>query len=146
VKSINVTTPMLVAPLVKLAEREVSVEQFDYLSVVGSLLYIANCVRCDIAYAVGCLARYAMTPGHAHVKAVKRVVKYLYSTKKLGITFYRDPVDTEGLSHNEVLVYENGLHPNDMEKSTSNALKIFADSDYAMDYTKKSMMGIVFMC
>jgi hypothetical protein len=103
-------------------------------------------VRCDITYAVGCLARYAMTPGHAHVKAMKRVVKYLYSTKKLGITFYRDPVDTEVLSHNEVLVYENGLHPNEMEKSTSNALKFFADSDYAMDYTKKSMMGIVFMC
>jgi hypothetical protein len=145
VKSVNVVTPMLVTPLVKLAEREVSVEQFDYLSVVGSLLHIANCVRCDIAYAVGCLARYAMTPGHAHVKAAKRVVKYLYATKNLGITFHREGMDTKGISQQEMLVYENGLHPNDLEKSTGNALKIFADSDYAMDYTKKSTMGIVFM-
>jgi hypothetical protein len=44
VKSINVTTPMMVAPLVKLAEREVSVEQFDYLSVVRSLLRVLQIV------------------------------------------------------------------------------------------------------
>jgi hypothetical protein len=38
---------------------------------------MANCVRCDIAYAVGCLARYAMISRHAHVKAAKGVDKYL---------------------------------------------------------------------
>jgi len=144
-KAQSVSTPMLVTPLMKLAEREVSVEQFDYLSVVGSLLHIANCVRCDIAFAVGCLARYAATPGHAHVKAAKRVVKYLYATKNLGITFYRDLDRVEGLGEQELTVYENGLHPNDQDKSVTNALKIYADSDYAMDYTKKSTMGIVFM-
>jgi hypothetical protein len=145
VSAINVRTPMIVTPLVKLAEREVSVEQFDYLSVVGSLLHIANCVRCDIAFAVGCLARYAATPGRAHVNAAKRVVKYLYATKNLGIVYSRDLEGTEGLGDKELLVYENGLHPGDVGKTQDNALKIFADSDYAMDYTKKFTMGIVFM-
>jgi len=145
ISAVNVRTPMIVTPLMKLAEREVSAEQFDYLSVVGSLLHIANCVRCDIAYAVGCLARYAATPGKAHVNAAKRVVKYLYITKDLGIVYRRDINDAESLGGKELVVYENGLHPNDQNKDVENALKIYADSDYAMDYTKKSTMGIVFM-
>jgi hypothetical protein len=102
-------------------------------------------VRCDIAYAVGCLARYAATPGKAHVNAAKRVVKYLYATKNLGIVFKRDLFEAEELGSKEMVVYENGLHPNDKDKDKQKALTIFADSDYDMDYTKKSTMGIVFM-
>ena len=53
-KSAAVSHPMLsTARLLKLQEREVSASEFDYLSVVGSLLHIANCVRCDVALAVG---------------------------------------------------------------------------------------------
>ena len=52
VKSKSVRYPMLVTPLLKSPERTVSKEVFDYLSVVGSLLHIANCVRPDIATAV----------------------------------------------------------------------------------------------
>ena len=88
-KSGSVTYPMLVTPLTKLTERVVTVEQFDYLSVVGSLLHIANCVRCDVALAVGILARHSATPGPQHVNAVKRVVMYLYNTRSLGITYSR---------------------------------------------------------
>lgn len=55
VKAADVRLPMLPnAKLPKLLIREVPVEDFDYLSVVGSLMHLANCVRCDIAYAVGC--------------------------------------------------------------------------------------------
>jgi hypothetical protein len=116
---------MNVTPLMKLAEREVSAEQFDYLSVVGSLLHIANCVRCDIAYAEGCLARYAAAPGKAHVNTAKRVVKYLHITKDLGIVYRRDINDAESLGGKELVVYENGLHPSDMNnKDVENALKI----------------------
>jgi hypothetical protein len=78
---------MLVEPLLKQSERSVSKEAFDYLSVVGSLLHICNCVRCDVSYAVGVLARHATTPGLAHVKAAKRVVMYLYNTRTMGITY-----------------------------------------------------------
>jgi len=88
-KSSSVRYPMLVTPLTKLSERGVPKDQFDYLSVVGSLLHIANCVRPDIATAVGILARHALCPGAPHVKAAKRVVQYLWNTKSLGITYYR---------------------------------------------------------
>jgi hypothetical protein len=72
-------------------------------------------------------------------------VKYLYATKNLGITLCRYIDHIEELGQQESTVCENGLHPNDLDKSVSNALKIYFDSDYAMDYTKKSTMGIVFM-
>jgi hypothetical protein len=147
VKARSVRTPMLVTPLAKMAEREVPVEQFDYLSVVGSLLHIANCVRCDVAFAVGCLARYSMTPAKAHVAAVKRVVQYLYNTRALGLAYYRDPcvqsVSSVVSKGGGMQVFENGLHPLDQEKKKD--FQTFADSDYAMDYTRKSTMGIVVM-
>ena len=60
VKSESVDTPMLPTPLRKESSRVVPKSEFDYLSVVGSLLHIANCVRCDISYAVGNLARLSV--------------------------------------------------------------------------------------
>ena len=55
-------------------ERSIPKDSFDYLSVVGSLLHISNCLRPDISYAVGNLARFANAPGAAHVRAAKRVL------------------------------------------------------------------------
>ncbi len=110
-KSKSVRTPMSTTPLLKQNTRDVPVSVFDYLSVVGSLLHIANCIRCDIAYAVGALARHSLTVGHAHVKAAKRVVMYLYNTVKLGITYYRD---TEEI--NTPRVFERAVHPLDNGK------------------------------
>ena len=88
-KSASVETPMLLAPLLKQTERTVPKSDFDYLSVVGSLLHIVNCVRCDASYAVGVLARHANSPGPTHVRAAKRVLQYLYRTRSLGIAYFR---------------------------------------------------------
>jgi len=140
VKSEGVHHPMLAhAALPKLASREVSVDEFDYLSVVGSLMHLANCVRCDIAYAVGSLARHAMNPGPAHVKACKRVVMYLYNTRTLGITYTRSSIASE---RNVPSMHEAAKHPLD---NGQNLLKTFADSDYAADYTRRSTYGVVTM-
>jgi len=66
---------------------------------------------------VVCLARYAATPGKAHVNAAKRVVKYLYITKDLvGIVYRRDINDAESLGGKELVAYENDLRPNDTNK------------------------------
>ena len=136
-KSSGVHYPMLITPLSKLTERTIPVEQFDYLSVIGSLLHITNCVRCDVALAVGILSRHSATPGPQHVNAVKRVLMYLYNTRSLGITYFRD-TDTP----NEARVYEGAKHPLD---NGLNRLQVFADSDYAMDSTHRSTMGNVIM-
>ena len=42
--------------------REHSVTQTEYARVIGSLIYLENCTRPDIAYAIGRLSRYTQTP------------------------------------------------------------------------------------
>jgi len=139
VKSDSVDTPMLPTPLRKESSRLIPQSEFDYLSVVGSLLHIANCVRCDISYAVGNLARFSAAPGPTHVRAVKRCLQYLYATRSLGITYSRD---LSGSQHNVPLMYEGAKHPLD---NGSNRLQTFVDSDYAADETRRSTMGGVVM-
>jgi hypothetical protein len=138
VKSNTVTAPMLQAPLTRSQERGVAKSSFDYLSVVGSLLHISNCLRPDISYAVGNLARFAAAPGAAHVKAAKRVLQYLYQSRSLGITYYRD-CDQQ---RNVPLMYEGAKHPLD---DGINKTQVFADSDYAADETRRSTMGGIVM-
>jgi hypothetical protein len=121
--------------LQKQSARTVSKETFDYLSVVGSLLHIANCVRCDIALAVGVLARHAMFPGPSHVRAAKRVLMYLYNTRHLGIVYRRDSA-----ARNVPRMFEGAQHP---LNNGQNLLQTFADSDYAADDTRRSTMGII---
>ena len=136
-KSSLVDTPMLPQPLLKNTGPTVPTAVFDYLSVVGSLLHIANCVRCDISFAVGVLARHSNSPGRAHVQAAKRVLQYLYATRSHGITYTRPH---EG--KNVPFMYEGAKHPLDDGK---NYLQTFADSDYAADETRRSTMGSVIM-
>jgi hypothetical protein len=137
VKSSDVTTPMCsTSQLPKLVEREVSESEFDYLSVVGSLLHIANCVRCDIAQAIGVLSRHSLKPGKAHVRALRRVVMYLYNTRALGITYKK----IDGTLRNTPIMHEGAKHPLD---DGENVLQTFADSDYAGDQSRRSTHGNV---
>ena len=136
----SVTAPiMLQAPLVRQLERTVAKSTFDYLSVVGSLLHISNCLRPDISYAVGNLARFAAAPGDAHVKAAKRVLQYLFQSKKLGITYYRD-CDQQ---RNVPLMYEGAKHPLD---DGTNKTKVFADSDYAAETSRDGLLREELFC
>ena len=73
--------------LTTLNEKEEVVDQQQYQSVVGSLMYLSVCTRPDIAYAVGTLARYSSKPGRSHWTAVKRVLRYLKGTANHGIVF-----------------------------------------------------------
>ena len=134
VKSSSVMAPMLQTPLLRQKERSVPKLSFDYLSVVGSLLHISNCLRPDVSYAVGNLARFAAAPGDAHVKATKRVLQYLYRTKSLGITYYRE----SDQQRNVPMVFEKAKHPLD---DGTNKTQVFADSDYAADESRRSTMG-----
>jgi hypothetical protein len=54
--------------------------QHPYISVVGSLMYLALTTRPDIAYAAGVLARFNSNPGLPHWQAVKHVLRYLKGT------------------------------------------------------------------
>ena len=42
--------------------REHSGSQIEYAQIIGSLMYLINCTRPDIAYAVGRLSQYTQSP------------------------------------------------------------------------------------
>jgi hypothetical protein len=67
---------------------EVMGPDVPYLSAIGVLMYIANCTRPDIAFAVNLLARYNAAPTQRHWAGVKNIFRYLIGTIDLGL-FYK---------------------------------------------------------
>jgi hypothetical protein len=53
-------------------------------------MYLANCTRPDIEFAVNLLARYSAAPTKRHWTRAKQILRYLNSTKDLGSFFQRN--------------------------------------------------------
>ena len=73
-KTHPLSTPMVVCPLdvknvsFRPCERgeELLGPEIPYLSVIGTLMYLANCIRPDIAFSINLLARYSSAPTQRH--------------------------------------------------------------------------------
>ena len=140
VKSADVNFLMLsTSTLLRLTDKEVSAKSFDYFSIVGSLIHIAEYMRPDIAVTVSALSRYSLAPGKAHVRAARRVVMYLYNTRNLG-NVYRRP-DEPG-ARNSTVIHEGAKGRLD---NGLNHLQVFAGSGYAGDVARRSTYGRVIM-
>ncbi len=74
------------------------VNQSKYARVIGSLMYLTNCTRPDIAYSVNKLSRYTSNPSDDHWKALMRVLRYLRYTMDYGLHYTRYPAVLEGYS------------------------------------------------
>ena len=59
-------------------------------------MYLMNCTRPDIAYAVSKLSRYTSNPGVEHWKVMIRVLRYLRFTRNIGLNYTRYPAVLEG--------------------------------------------------
>ena len=74
------------------------INQLKYSQIIGSLLYVANRIRPDIAYAVGRLSRYNQNPDQSHWVALERVFQYLKGTLNMSLMFTEYPEVVEGYS------------------------------------------------
>ncbi|KAL0313167.1 UNVERIFIED_CONTAM: Retrovirus-related Pol polyprotein from transposon TNT 1-94 [Sesamum radiatum] len=72
--------------------------QIEYSRIIGSLMYIMNCTRPDIAYAVNKLSRFTSNPSKNHWKGLIRVLRYLKYTSNYGLHYTRYPAVLEGYS------------------------------------------------
>jgi hypothetical protein len=63
-----------------------AVDQQEYRSMIGSLLYL-TATRPDIQFAVGLCTRFQSSPRSSHRTAVQRVFRYLKHTLKFGIWY-----------------------------------------------------------
>jgi hypothetical protein len=59
----------------------------DYRSIIGSLMYLANCSRPDIANITRYLSSFVSNPRKIHIVMVMKVLKYLQSTITMGIIY-----------------------------------------------------------
>ena len=75
-----------------------SISQMEYSRIIGSLMYVMNCTRPDIAYSVSKLSRYTSNPGVDHLKTIISVLKYLRYTQNYGLHYTRYPAVLEGYS------------------------------------------------
>jgi hypothetical protein len=74
----------------RLPEEEESIDNRQYQSMVGSILYAVVVSRPDLAFIAQNLGRNLQRTGEEHVTACKRVFRYLKETIDLCITYGRD--------------------------------------------------------
>jgi len=88
----TVSTPLAKDSILDLSatENDKLVDQRNYLSIIGSLMYAALGTRPDIAFAVTKLSQYNHKPRTSYLTAAKRVLRYLKSTITYGLQFSKD--------------------------------------------------------
>ena len=69
---------------------EVLGPEVPYLSAIGALMYLANCTRPDIAFAINMLARFSSSPTRRHWNGIKHLSRYLRGTIDLGLLYPRN--------------------------------------------------------
>ena len=98
--------------------------QLQYRSIVGSLLYAANLIRLDIAFAVHRLSRYLVNCGPLHLQQAYYVIGYLIHTTKMRPRL---------------------TYPRLTDKKLQPALVAYSDCGYISDEFCKSVTGMVIL-
>jgi hypothetical protein len=62
------------------------VDQRIYRSIIGSLLYV-TISRLDVMFSVCMCARFQASPRESHLKATKRILRYLKHTQNIGLWY-----------------------------------------------------------
>lgn len=90
-----------------------SVSQIEYAKIIGSVMFLMNSTRPDIAYAVSRLSRYTHNPAKEHWDALHRLLRYLRGTMDWCLHFCKFPAVLEGFCD------ANWVADNDEVSSTS---------------------------
>lgn len=102
---------------VKLSKNENEIiSNFPYREAVGALLFLSSVSRPDITYAVNLVSRYVNNPGAIHINAVKRIIRYLISTKEMSIVYDSDT---------ELVGYSDSDFAGDLDSRKSNTGYLF---------------------
>jgi hypothetical protein len=79
-------TPMQTSCKLSKDDDSKSIDQRQYRSIIGSLLYVTTS-RPDVMQAVGQVAQFQLAPKESHVLAVKRIFRYLKGTEDFGLWY-----------------------------------------------------------
>ena len=85
----HIATPMATSDHLDKDEKGIEVDVKKYRGMIGSLLYL-TASRPDIMFAVCLCARYQACPKESHLKAVKRIMRYLIDTVNVGLWYPKE--------------------------------------------------------
>jgi len=85
-KAKPLSTPMSTTTALDADEEVEAVDQKEYRSIIGSLLYL-TATRPDIQFTVCLCACFQASPRTSHRQAVKRILRYLRFTPEFGLWF-----------------------------------------------------------
>ncbi|CAL2248007.1 unnamed protein product [Prunus armeniaca] len=68
-----------------------------YLSAIGALLYLAQCIILDIAFSVNLLARYSSAPTSRHWTRIKHILRYLRGTADMGLFYSNESTNAPSI-------------------------------------------------
>ncbi|CAA7023934.1 unnamed protein product [Microthlaspi erraticum] len=111
------------------------VSQVEYARIIGSLMYLTNCTRPDLAHAVNVLSRYTSNPGHTHWKAITRVLNYVRHTKSYGLHYGKEPAVLEGYSD------ANWISDSKNSKSTSGYVFTLGGAAISWKSSKQTLLA-----
>jgi hypothetical protein len=106
---------------------EVLGPEVPYLSAIGALMYLTNCTRPDISFAVNLLARFSSSPTKRHWNGIKHIFRYLRGTIDLGL-FYSNS-SKEGL-----IGYADAGYLSDPHKARSQTGYVFLNGGTAISW------------
>ncbi|GJT90409.1 retrovirus-related pol polyprotein from transposon TNT 1-94 [Tanacetum coccineum] len=117
----SIGTPLATKPNLDVDLSGEPVDQSDYRSKIGSLMYLTSS-RPDLVQAVCYCARYQARPTQKHLKEVKRIFKYLKGTINMRLWYPKD-------SGFELTAFSNADHTGclDTRKSTSGGIQFLGD-------------------
>ncbi|GJR20454.1 retrovirus-related pol polyprotein from transposon TNT 1-94 [Tanacetum coccineum] len=120
-KGQSIGTPMATKPKLDADLSGEPVDQTDYRSKIGSLMYLTSS-RPDIVQAVCYCARYQVRPTEKHLKEVKRIFQYLRGTINMGLWYLKG-------SGFELTAFSDADHAGciDTRKSTSGGIQFLGD-------------------
>ncbi|GJV26947.1 retrovirus-related pol polyprotein from transposon TNT 1-94 [Tanacetum coccineum] len=120
-KGQSIGTPMAMKPKLDADLSGEPVDQTDYRSKIGSLMYLTSS-RPDIVQAVCYCARYQARPTEKHLKEVKRIFRYLRGTINMGLWYPKG-------SGFELTAFSDADHAGciDTRKSTSGGIQFLGD-------------------
>ena len=124
VRSLNIETD----PFRPCEENEEILDsEFPYLSAIGALMYLANCTRPDISFAVNLLARFSSAPTKRHWNGIKHILRYLRGSVDLGL-FYSNN------SKQELIGFADAGYLSDPHKAKSQTGYVFTNNGTAISW------------
>ncbi|SOV05798.1 uncharacterized protein UDID_18523 [Ustilago sp. UG-2017a] len=76
-------------------------QQKEYPVIIGKLLWVANSTQPDLSLTVGVLARHMHKPSQEHYQAAQWVLRYLESTKEVGLVYRANESQEPLVAHSD---------------------------------------------